>query len=42
MADLDDRRRRQRGRNLALLAVLCGLVVLFYVLTIVRFGGSGS
>jgi hypothetical protein len=36
---LDDRQRRQRGRNLALLAVLVGLVALFYVLAIVRMGG---
>lgn len=42
----DDRRqpsemhRRQRGKNLALLAVLLGLCVLFYVITIVRGGGA--
>ena len=40
MANLNDRGKRQRGRNLALLAVLVGMVVLFYVLTIVRFGGT--
>jgi len=32
-------RRRRRGRNRALLAVLLGLSVLFYVITIVRMGG---
>ena len=33
--------KRLRGRNLALLAVLGGLAVLFYLITIVRFGGGG-
>ncbi len=32
--------RRQRSKNLALLTVLLGLVVLFYFLTIVRMGGA--
>jgi hypothetical protein len=32
-------RRRRRGRNRALLAVLLGLCVLFYVITIARMGG---
>ena len=32
--------RRRRARNRALLAVLFGLVVLFYFLTIVRMGGG--
>lgn len=32
--------RRKRARNLALLAVLIFLIALFYVLTIVRMGGS--
>ena len=36
----DDRSRRLRARNLALLFVLLGLVALFYALTIVRMGGS--
>ena len=35
-------RRRLRGRNLALLALLGGMVVLFYVLTFVILGGQGS
>lgn len=30
--------RARRGRNLALLAVLVGLVVLFYFITIARMG----
>jgi predicted anti-sigma-YlaC factor YlaD len=33
---LDDRQRRQRAKNWALLAVLTALAVLFYVITIVR------
>lgn len=37
----DDERRRRR-RNLALLAILLGLVALFYILTIVRFGATGG
>jgi hypothetical protein len=40
MNEPDDlRRRRQRTRNWALLAVLLGLVVLFYAVTIVRVAG---
>jgi len=34
----DDRQRRQRAKNWALLAVLGGLAVLFYVITLVRVG----
>ncbi len=37
---LSDQHRRQRGKNIALLAVLGGLVVLFYLVTIVRMGGQ--
>jgi hypothetical protein len=33
-------KRRQRARNRALFAVLFGVVVLFYFLTIVRMGGG--
>ncbi len=33
-------RKRVRGKNLALVGVLVGLVVLFYVMTIVRMGGT--
>jgi hypothetical protein len=32
--------RRQRGKNIALGAVLFGLVVLFYIVAIVKMGGS--
>ena len=35
-ADRREFERRRRNRNLALLGVLVGLVVLFYVLSIVR------
>ena len=31
--------RRQRHKNLAVLLVLAGLVLLFYLITIVRLGG---
>jgi hypothetical protein len=41
-AQVSDRHRRQRGRNWALLGVLAALVVLFYLLTIVRFGSTLS
>jgi hypothetical protein len=34
-----ERQRTIRARNRALLAVLVGLVALFYVITIVRMGG---
>ncbi|MGE0714346.1 MAG: hypothetical protein AB7P02_02795 [Alphaproteobacteria bacterium] len=37
VADFDPRRRR-RAKNLALLAVLVGMVALFYAITIVRMG----
>ncbi len=33
-------RRRQRGRNLAMLLVLVGLVVLFFAITIVKLSRS--
>lgn len=32
--------KRQRSKNLTMLAVLVGLVVLFYVVAIVRMGGG--
>lgn len=32
--------RRQRGKNLALAAVLVGLMVLFYIVAIVRMSGG--
>jgi hypothetical protein len=37
---VDERERRIRARNRALLAVLIGLVVLFYVMSIVRMSGG--
>ena len=40
--DRETRRRKTRNRNLALLAVLIGVIVLFYLITIVRLGGGGS
>lgn len=33
--------RRRRGRNWALLAVLIGLSVLFYAMTLVKLGHQG-
>ena len=38
-AEMDERQRRLRARNRALLAVLLGLVALFYAIAIVRMGG---
>ncbi len=38
--DKDVRRRRIRNRNWALLVVLLGVIVLFYLLTLVRLGGG--
>lgn len=35
-----ERRRRLRSRNLALLAVLVAVFVLFYIMTVVQFGGG--
>ena len=32
--------RMRKGRNLALLAIITGLSVLFFVLTLVRVGGG--
>jgi hypothetical protein len=34
--------RRVRARNWAIFAVLAGLVVLFYAMTIVRMGGGSQ
>jgi len=36
----DEQKRRQRSRNLALFAALAALVVLFYALAFVSFGGG--
>lgn len=35
-----DRHRRQRAKNIVFLAILVGLVVLFYFLTIVKMMGQ--
>jgi len=37
---MDERERRMRARNRALLVVLLALVALFYVVTIVRISGG--
>jgi hypothetical protein len=34
----DDRQRQQRAKNRALLAVLVGLVALFYLMALVKMG----
>ena len=39
-SSMDERQRRIRARNRALLLVLLALVALFYVISIVRMGGS--
>jgi hypothetical protein len=36
----DERERRRKRRSIAIALVLAGLVVLFYVATIVRLGGN--
>ncbi len=36
----DDNAARQRKRNIAVALILAGLVVLFYVITIVHMGGN--
>ena len=36
----EEHRRRIRSRNRALLAVLLGLALLFYIITIVRMSGG--
>ena len=38
--DAGDRERTIRSRNRALLAVLLGLVLLFYIISIVRMSGG--
>jgi hypothetical protein len=35
-----ERQRRQRKRSLAIAWILAGLVVLFFIVTIVRLGGN--
>jgi hypothetical protein len=39
-ASVDERQRRIRARNRALLAVLLALVALFYAISIVRISGG--
>lgn len=39
-AAMDERERRMRARNRALLIVLLALVALFYAISIVRISGS--
>ena len=36
----DEERRRRRSKNIALALILLGLVVLFYVITMVKLGGN--
>lgn len=36
--DERERKRRQRTKNLAMLLVLGGLAILFYLITMVKFG----
>jgi hypothetical protein len=38
VAAMDDRKRRIRAKNRAMLALLLGLVALFYAIAIVRMG----
>lgn len=38
----DEQRRKQRNRNIAVAVTLMGLVGLFYVITMVRFGGTAG
>jgi hypothetical protein len=38
LAMLDQRQRQQRARNRALLAVLLGVVALFYLMALVKMG----
>jgi hypothetical protein len=40
MRQHSEQHRRKRGKNIALLAVLLGMVALFYVITVVRMGGA--
>ena len=38
----DRQKKSRRGRNIALAATLVGLVVLFYIVTLVKFAGGGA
>lgn len=35
---MDERKRRQRSKNIAIGVVVAGLCLLFYIITIVRMG----
>ena len=37
----DELKRRQRAKNLAVALALLALVMLFYLITLVKLGGSG-
>ncbi len=36
----EEQRRRRRNKNIALALILLALAALFYVITLVRFGGT--
>lgn len=38
LPDADQRRKHQRGRSIAIALALAGLVLLFYLVTIVKLG----
>ncbi|HJQ58440.1 MAG TPA: hypothetical protein VJ890_16140 [Vineibacter sp.] len=38
---LSERHVRQRAKNWIVLATIIGICVLFFVITIIRFGGAG-
>jgi len=38
VAEMDDRQKRQRGKNLALLGVLVAVITLLYFVTMARMG----
>lgn len=38
---MHEQHKKQRRRNLALAATLCGLVALFFFITLAKFGGGG-
>ena len=38
VADMDERQKRQRGKNLALLGVLVAVITLLYFVTMARMG----
>jgi hypothetical protein len=40
--DEQERKRRQRTKNLAMLVVLAGLAILFYLITMVKFGAGSQ